>query len=186
MSTRIGTTIFARLAVVVAACVVAACVVAACAAGGTSTALTGDEQQRMIDAHDAARAAVVPVPPEPLPKMTWSEDAAAVAAAWAARCVFEHNAERGERGENLAFFSANLDSTPEMAVQGWADEAAFYDYDANTCEDGQQCGHYTQVVWRDTTRVGCAKADCTIDGFEGVTWVCDYEPPGNFVGERPY
>jgi pathogenesis-related protein 1 len=159
---------------------------AACAAGGTGTALTGDEQQRMIAAHDAARAAVDPAPATPLPAMAWSDDAAAVAAAWAARCAFEHNPDPGERGENLAFFSTNLASTPEMVVQGWADEAEFYDYDANTCAAGEQCGHYTQVVWRDTTRVGCAKAECTIQGFEGLFWVCDYEPPGNFVGERPY
>jgi pathogenesis-related protein 1 len=160
----------------------------ACAAGGggAGAGLTGDERQRMIDAHDAARAAASPAPDPPLPAMSWSEEAAAVAADWAGRCVFEHNADRGERGENLAFFSTSLESTPEMVVEGWAGEIEFYDYATNTCAAGEQCGHYTQVVWRDTTKVGCAKAQCTIDGFDGVLWVCDYEPPGNFVGERPY
>ena len=44
------------------------------------------------------------------------------------------------------------------------------------------CGHYTQIVWKTTTEFGCAKSIC-----EGnVTWVCNYNPPSNWVGEKPY
>ena len=44
------------------------------------------------------------------------------------------------------------------------------------------CGHYTQVVWRKSLRVGCGMATC------GATevWVCNYDPAGNWDGERPY
>jgi pathogenesis-related protein 1 len=44
------------------------------------------------------------------------------------------------------------------------------------------CGHYTQIVWRNTKAVGCAV------GGKGAreVWVCDYDPPGNYVGQRPY
>jgi hypothetical protein len=41
-------------------------------------------------------------------------------------------------------------------------------------------GHFTQVVWRATTHVGCGTASCT--GL--VLWVCNYDPPGNV--ERGY
>ncbi len=59
---------------------------------------------------------------------------------------------------------------------------------SNSCAAGKQCGHYTQLVWRDTERVGCGVANCNnVDGFgAGNLWVCNYDPPGNYVGERPY
>lgn len=40
-------------------------------------------------------------------------------------------------------------------------------------------GHYTQVVWRNTTEVGCAIAS---DGRNDYL-VCQYNPPGNFTGQ---
>jgi len=56
------------------------------------------------------------------------------------------------------------------------------------------CGHYTQIVWDTTTQVGCAIQACPAgigSPPPGVTtaWsyvVCDYSPPGNIVGLRPY
>jgi hypothetical protein len=78
-------------------------------------------------------------------------------------------------------------------VAAWSGEAADYDHAANSCAEGKQCGHYTQLVWRGTARVGCAHRVCTINWPFGPAtpgswdfWVCDYEPPGNFVGQRPY
>jgi hypothetical protein len=55
-----------------------------------------------------------------------------------------------------------------------------------------ECGHYTQIVWRSTTSTGCGVKNCTSNspfgaGFPNWTLVvCDYEPPGNFNGQRPY
>jgi hypothetical protein len=76
-------------------------------------------------------------------------------------------------------------------VQAWASEAADYDYASNSCAPGKVCGHYTQLVWRNSTLVGCAYARCTQNSpFDGVPtwdfWVCDYSPPGNWIGQRPY
>jgi hypothetical protein len=77
-------------------------------------------------------------------------------------------------------------------VRAWADEVADYDYENNSCVTGEQCGHYTQVVWRTTTRVGCATKVCTKNspfGAQAPTWqywVCNYDPPGNYQGQRPY
>lgn len=161
-------------------------VVAACPgpAPGEGEALTGAERDEMIAAHDAVRAAVDPPAPSPLPALSWNDDAAAYAADWARGCVFEHGSGNAF-GENLAFFSG-IEHTPSDVVDGWASEDADYDYEANTCAPGAMCGHYTQIVWAETTSIGCAKAECTIDGFEGLYWVCEYDPPGNFVGERPY
>ena len=42
------------------------------------------------------------------------------------------------------------------AVTAWVNEEADYHYASNTCDAGQMCGHYTQIVWATTTKLGCA------------------------------
>jgi pathogenesis-related protein 1 len=148
----------------------------------------GDLEQALVDAHNAARASAQPAPSPALPLMTWSTPAADTAQTWAQRCVFEHSTSTF--GENLAVFSPR-DIGPALAtttVELWDSERADYDYDDNSCRAGAQCGHYTQIVWRDSTAVGCGVAECDdVPGFgPGSLWVCNYDPPGNFIGERPY
>jgi pathogenesis-related protein 1 len=143
--------------------------------------------QSMLDAHNAARAAVTPAPSTPLTPLTWSESDAAVARAHAALCVFEHNSNRGERGENL--YASTGAVGPEPVVTAWVNEQKAYNYSTNKCTG--VCGHYTQVVWANTTHVGCAKTMCPAEGspFNGrawQNWVCNYSPPGNYVGQKPY
>ena len=149
------------------------------------------EAQAWLDAQNAVRAAAAPAPSPPLPALTWSADAAQVAQAWANNCAYQHNANRGARGENIAADAPPGAWALANVVGAWAGEAADYDYATNTCAQGKICGHYTQLVWRDTLRVGCAHAVCnTGSPFAGQSswdfWVCDYEPPGNFVGQKPY
>jgi pathogenesis-related protein 1 len=145
----------------------------------------------MVRAHNQARAGVKPTPKVALPRLTWSPEAAKKAAAWAKECKFEHNPNRGDFGENLAAATPNSWTTAEV-VKSWADEAADYDYAKNTCKKGKVCGHYTQVVWRKTGAVGCATVMCNKNSPFGPqhptwqNWVCNYTPPGNWVGQRPY
>jgi pathogenesis-related protein 1 len=142
-------------------------------------------------AHNAVRA------PLGIAPLTWDPSLAATAAAWAAQCqstgglLLDHNPSRHQGtpqyfGENIYASTAGLDQvTGPQAVTAWAAEAAYYDYASNSCASGQVCGHYTQVVWAATTRVGCAKVSCA-----GLTYptniVCDYAPGGNYVGQKPY
>ncbi|NET40232.1 MAG: hypothetical protein F6K19_51255 [Cyanothece sp. SIO1E1] len=52
------------------------------------------------------------------------------------------------------------------------------------CRGNQSsCYHYTQVVWRRTNKLGCGIAD---HRRLGKIVVCNYDPPGNFLGQRPY
>jgi len=84
-----------------------------------------------------------------------------------------------------------------QASKSWIDEKAYYTYgkvgDANTCESGQICGHYTQIIWKNTTFVGCAKSKYKVDMFiaganfkGGDIIVCKYQTPGNIVTQTPY
>lgn len=71
------------------------------------------------------------------------------------------------------------------AVEAFASEKAYYHYDSNSCDSGRVCGHYTQVVWKNTSRVGCAEAQLLDNTFKTVV-VCRYYMPGNYVGQKPY
>ncbi len=139
-------------------------------------------------AHNAARAAASPAPNPPLTPLTYDGTVAATAQAWANNCMFVHS--HGQYGENL-FAGAGATYSPADVVGSWVGEDANYDYATNTCASGQVCGHYTQVVWASSLRLGCGVANCTANSpFKGFTnwqlWVCNYDPPGNFVGEKPY
>lgn len=160
--------------------------------GGDASAGAGapaEESERVAgitEAHNAARAAVDPPASPPLAPLVYDGELARVAQAYAERCVFEHSGN--EYGENL-YASAGQASTPQQVVDAWVSEVAQYDHASNACSG--VCGHYTQVVWADTRRVGCGVATCSESSpFSGFTewenWVCNYDPPGNWVGERPY
>lgn len=96
-------------------------------------------------------------------------------------CALRHS--NGPYGENIFWGSGN-GWTPEEAVTAWVSERKWYNYWSNSCSRGQQCGHYTQIVWSSTRRVGCARVTCA--GGKGVFMTCNYDPPGNYIGERPY
>lgn len=130
----------------------------------------------MVAAHNFYRAKVG------VPAISWSDQLAARAQEWATTLVSQggYRPRRdGRFGENLFEISGGHASA-RIVVGAWASEQTAYHYRSNSCS--ARCGHYTQVIWRDTKRVGCGAAR---DGRREV-WVCNYDPPGNFVGERPY
>lgn len=132
--------------------------------------------REMLAAHNAIRARMK------VPPLAWSDELARYAQGWASRLATENRLIHRSRpvyGENL-YLIHGAQATAGEVVQAWASEAASYDYQTNSCRG--QCGHYTQMVWRDTKRVGCGRA--MRDATE--VWVCNYDPPGNIVGERPY
>jgi uncharacterized protein YkwD len=139
-------------------------------------------------AHNAARAAVVPAANPAIPPLMWSSTVASTAQAWADKCNFKHSG--GKYGENI--YATSGSATPADVVGSWVGEAKDYDYATNTCGAGKVCGHYTQVVWRNSMNLGCGVTDCTTNspfgggGGAWQFWVCNYDPPGNFNGEKPY
>lgn len=152
-------------------------------AGPTLTAF----QQGLLAAHDGVRANAMPVPSPALPPMRWSASAQALAEDWAARCNFMHR-DPNTLGENLS--AATREFTATEVVNLWAGERVDYTYATDTCRTGRACGHYTQIVWRSSVGLGCAQQRCSTGNPLGNgAWyfiVCNYDPPGNFIGQKPY
>ncbi len=140
-----------------------------------------------------------------VPPLQWSAELAANAQTWANGChkdaqgTFCHQNICGTThtsfGENLGFrFELSNGHpvlpglTPEQAVSDWYCEIQNYNFDQPILNLGfvsKACmppvnGHFTQVVWKETTLLGCASNTCQDkDGHQGTLWVCEYSPPGN-------
>lgn len=118
----------------------------------------------------------------------WSGDLANEAQEWADHLTsigqLEHSHTDGE-GENLSMGSTGGYSVTDF-VNGWGEEKKYFVGgtfpNVSSTGNWQDVGHYTQVVWRDTTQVGCAVAS---DGSNDYL-VCRYTPPGNFDGQSPF
>jgi hypothetical protein len=150
--------------------------------GSTGTATNFDA--RILAAHNRERAGL------DLPPLTWNDELAASARTWADHLAetgrFEHAPEprHNPEGENLWAGSKGY-FTAEAMVDGWVREKRFYTpgvFPANSVTGHvEDVGHYTQVIWRRTTQVGCAAAS----GAQEDVLVCRYSRAGNYIGERP-
>jgi uncharacterized protein YkwD len=145
-------------------------------AAAATAAEDGPVAREMLAAHNAVRAKVG------VPALVWSETLAGVAQEWAdtltAERRFDHR-PNSKYGENM-YRTDGGQTAAAKVVERWASEAANFNYKANRCKG--ECGHYTQIVWRTTKEVGCAVSR---RGSREI-WVCEYAPPGNYVGRRPY
>ncbi len=125
--------------------------------------------QEWLQAHNSYRAL------HSTPGVIWSAEVAGSAQAYADTCPTSHSGSG--YGENLAWATYDMGRT--AVVKMWYDEETKYDY----TDPGfsTETGHFTQVVWKGTTEIGCGfKTGCT-NGWENV-WVCQYNPPGNYIG----
>ncbi|NXT47170.1 GLIP1 protein, partial [Pluvianellus socialis] len=158
------------------------------------------EDAKFIDdcvrAHNKFRSKVNP-PASNMFRMSWDSALAKTAKAWAKKCKFKHNIYLKIRGkvhptfspvgENIWTGTATIFSV-DTAVSDWFNEFRSYDFNTNSCTD--KCGHYTQVVWAESYKVGCAVHFCdTIENFPGLFraahFVCNYGPAGNYP-RKPY
>ncbi|KAK4349061.1 hypothetical protein RND71_031816 [Anisodus tanguticus] len=131
--------------------------------------------QDYLAVHNNARSQVGVGP------MAWDTSLASKAQNYANSRRGDCNLIHSGPGENLAKGSG--DFTGRRAVELWVAEKPNYNYGTNQCAAGKQCGHYTQIVWRNSVRVGCGRASCN-NGWWYIC--CNYAPPGNYVGQRPY
>ncbi|KQJ91648.1 pathogenesis-related protein 1 [Brachypodium distachyon] len=144
----------------------------------------------ILAAHNAARRAVGVGP------LTWSDGIAGYAKAYARSRRSDCAPRRSPLfyfGENIAVGKGRRQWSGAALVNQWVDEGRLrYDYGSNSCGAGSGpagsavgsgCGRYRQVVWRNTTQLGCGMIVC---GSGDTLLVCEYFPPGNDGDGRPY
>ena len=111
------------------------------------------------------------------PALTWDDTLAAYAARYASHCNFKHSG--GPYGENLAAGYPSLNT----GVQVWHAEKAYYN--PNNPGISMRTGHYTQMIWKSTKKLGCAYVACNgKQGTPGNFLVCEYSPAGNILSRE--
>ena len=106
--------------------------------------------------------------------------------------LFQHSTpgQRNNAGENLYVYyttATSIDSgtLANLAIKGWYDEVSAYNYSNPVFSSAT--GHFTQVVWKSSTQLGCgaAQGTKTMNGtkFKAFYVVCHYAPAGNVQGQ---
>lgn len=143
--------------------------------------ITADEAGQLVKLHNTVRREVG------VGAVTWSPELARFAQQWADQLAregkFEHRPQgRQNYGENLAANSSVL-----AGAKMWVEEKRLFTPGAAFDMSLIKAAHYSQMVWRGTTRIGAGKAIVTSGPLKGLTvLVCNYSPPGNVIGQKPY
>ncbi|XP_052173405.1 uncharacterized protein LOC127788815 [Diospyros lotus] len=143
------------------------------------------DAREYLAAHNDARLS------KGLSPLHWDEKLAKFALQWATQRRDDCNHRLhsgGPYGENILWVKYD-EYTPSMVTERWTVEEKNYDHKRLRCGCQPEtskcmCGHYTQVVWSNTKRLGCANATCNNE--LGLLVVCSYDPPGNYADENPF
>lgn len=142
-------------------------------------------EERVVAAHNRERAALG------VPALKWDANLAVGAQEWAEHLAatgkFEHSPNvpnRPREGENI-WGGTKGAYLPESMVDLWAAEKIHFMggvFPRNSRSGRvQDVSHYTQLIWKETTHVGCGLAK----GAHEEILVCRYRQPGNIIGQRP-
>ncbi|AQZ16189.1 PRY3 (YJL078C) [Zygosaccharomyces parabailii] len=140
-------------------------------ASASASSTSSDFQSTMVDGHNDKRAKH-----ESTGSLEWDDSLAQYAQNYADKydCSGSLTHSGGPYGENLA-----VGYTSQGTIDAWYNEIEKY----NWSDPGfsESTGHFTQVVWKSTTKVGCGSKQC--GGSVGTYIICSYNPAGNFIGD---
>uniref|UniRef100_A0A915EMC4 SCP domain-containing protein n=1 Tax=Ditylenchus dipsaci TaxID=166011 RepID=A0A915EMC4_9BILA len=130
-------------------------------------------------------------------KLNYDEEAEKAAQEWADGCVFEHSPKEQRKNAGQSLFAVmpaeKTPSRPKKALitatdKWWSELAEFglQSPDLNFTMDqfNKGIGHWSQLVWAKTYRVGCGVKFCADKPMTYV--VCNYFPPGNMINSKIY
>jgi len=143
--------------------------------------ISAEQADLIVSEHNRLRRLL---PSSNMQALVWDSNLAAAAQAHANLCVFQHSPSPRENGNGENIFAAPF---PDVggAVNMWFNEA-----NVCGCYNGYKecCGHYSQVVWAATNKIGCGLANCgNIFYAPGQRYilVCQYNPGGNILDSLP-
>ncbi|XP_048767633.2 cysteine-rich venom protein Mr30-like [Ostrea edulis] len=151
-----------------------------------SSGVTEVEKKEILDTHNLLRSQVNP-PAKNMMKMSWDNDVALVAQKWAENCDLKHDGKYQRRipgrfsaGQNLLWSEFRI--TWNVTIYAlYVSEVSKFTYGG---PNPPGVGHYTQIVWADSIKVGCGYAHCQTKGLH--YYVCNYSPGGNSYNMQPY
>jgi pathogenesis-related protein 1 len=152
----------------------------------TGSKISQPDAQEALDFHNKVRKDVGTAP------LAWSAELATYAQDWAdhlvknEKCKMKHRPQEGKwkqiHGENI--FWGSSDSYKALsASEDWYSEIKDYKHEVLNNSNWYAAGHYTQMIWRNTTKVGIGQATCPSGA---IIIVGNYDPPGNYLGEKAY
>ncbi|KAF5284730.1 hypothetical protein FQR65_LT13432 [Abscondita terminalis] len=176
--------------------------------------LSDNQRQLILNIHNAYRCKVAmgketrgkQPPAKNMRVLTYDRELEFISQCWANACNGQsliHDACRRTRkfehvGQNLGYINSsanNINITQAiLELMGyWYDEVAIFNnqWVTDTRDRGVKVGHYTQMVWADTHKLGCAAVHYTTNQPDGSKWyellfVCNYAPGGNYIGMPVY
>ncbi|THD28101.1 Peptidase inhibitor 16 [Fasciola hepatica] len=160
-----------------------------------SMSTTRVERRRFVDEHNKYRTMLMAGKVSGQPRassmkmLTWDEELARKAQFLANKCQVGHDTLMERQTKEFHWVGQNWAGTFNVSdtVRLWFEEHRHYSFEKNSCKPGRMCGHYTQVVWASTRKVGCGYRKCPGRAFPyGYSVVCNYGPGGNFLGAKPY
>jgi len=153
----------------------------------TGSNLSWEQANEALNFHNKVRNEVG------VSNLIWSEDLASDAQEWAdhlvnAGCKMEHRPSSGvyanDFGENIYKSSGYSNQDAALrASKAWYSEIEVFTYEPLHPDRWYPTGHYTQMVWHSTQKVGMAYSLCENGS---VIVVANYDPPGNYMGETAY
>jgi pathogenesis-related protein 1 len=150
----------------------------------SNSKLTPAEIEAILEVHNEARAEVG------VPPLKWNCNIASFAQNYINQGIWGHNPNTSY-GENLAALGDMRASVGLEGPKMWYAEKSGWNNNTRKCAPGKVCGHYTQMVWRNSTEIGCGvNRNARADWGKAIFLVCNYNPAGNIYGnngiEPPY
>eukprot|EP00092_Neocalanus_flemingeri_P000736 GFUD01000780.1.p1 GENE.GFUD01000780.1~~GFUD01000780.1.p1 ORF type:complete len:438 (+),score=126.29 GFUD01000780.1:338-1651(+) len=129
-------------------------------------------------------------------QMAWDEELSSIAQRHADQCKFEHDCtecrktERFGVGQNLYIYKQSVAAPAndwEQAVTDWYEEVTdFNNKNIEPFQFSSATGHYTQVLWAESDKVGCGATSYKDGRWFTTLYVCNYGPNGNFIRGQMY
>nr|AAC35986.1 secreted protein ASP-2 precursor [Ancylostoma caninum] len=163
--------------------------------------MTDEARQKFLDVHNSYRSMVAKGQAKDaisgnapkaakMKKMIYDCNVESTAMQNAKKCVFAHSHRKGV-GENIWMSTARQMDKAQAAQQasdGWFSELAKYGVGQENklttqlWNRGVMIGHYTQMVWQESYKLGCYVEWCS-----SMTYgVCQYSPQGNMMNSLIY